>query len=406
MPFLTLLDDRAKPKGSRDPLGFELVWTHFGRRVISNLTTITNSLTNFSVALLGFHWANRLHEAEPVATKVQAVRETFLRYEQMAAYLRYLAGDREIMGITRVTQRIRDESHALSLGLDADQQILSDQTSYGLWGLYSMAMRDSGLVLGDARSPTNAGRALAEAIESRLDAKHLIDLMLVDGRLDRAHLERCARKFLKAVTNEGVLTPLLAQLMRGSERNSIQQEVWRITQSLAGAGQLSTNKQTFIDTLKQETSNDDLKARLSDIEAAERLLVAANNVFNYCRAKDGTPLGQVTRALSGRYSYANIDLGLDLHTVPRGDRLAKIRGALLAADAEETVRAVLDLNAYVMSQRDGAPWVELEAGGALHVRVPSETAALRSAGALETDWDYEYFLSSYLTIASRALASA
>ena len=38
MAFLSLLDERAKPKGSRDPLGFELVWSHFGRMVIGNLT--------------------------------------------------------------------------------------------------------------------------------------------------------------------------------------------------------------------------------------------------------------------------------------------------------------------------------------------------------------------------------
>ena len=60
MAFLSLLDDRAKPKGSRDPLGFELVWTHYGRQVIGNLTTVTSSLNNFAVALLGFKWANEL----------------------------------------------------------------------------------------------------------------------------------------------------------------------------------------------------------------------------------------------------------------------------------------------------------------------------------------------------------
>ena len=59
MPFITLLDDRARPEGSRDPLGFELVWSYFGRKVVGNLTTITSSIENFAVALLGFHWANQ-----------------------------------------------------------------------------------------------------------------------------------------------------------------------------------------------------------------------------------------------------------------------------------------------------------------------------------------------------------
>lgn len=55
MAFLSLMDDRAKPKGSRDPLGFELVWSYFVRKVIGNQTTITSSMDNFAVALLGFY---------------------------------------------------------------------------------------------------------------------------------------------------------------------------------------------------------------------------------------------------------------------------------------------------------------------------------------------------------------
>ncbi len=90
MPFLSLLDDRAKPKGSRDPLGFELVWSHFGRKVVGNLTTITGSIENFTVALLGFYWAHQLHENANIDNRERLIRETFLRYEQVAAYLRYV----------------------------------------------------------------------------------------------------------------------------------------------------------------------------------------------------------------------------------------------------------------------------------------------------------------------------
>ena len=132
MPFLSLLDDRAKPKGSRDPLGFELIWTYYGRQVIGNLTTITGSLTNFAVAILGFKWANDLHAHLPEADRQPRIRDTFLRYEQLAAYLRYLSGDTQFMGITRVQQRMRDKKSRVSFGIGSDSQILSDQASYGL----------------------------------------------------------------------------------------------------------------------------------------------------------------------------------------------------------------------------------------------------------------------------------
>ena len=80
MAFLSLLDDRAKPKGSRDPLGFELVWSHYGRQVIGNLTTVTASLNNFAVALVGFQWANELHAHLPEHGRQIRIRDSFLRY--------------------------------------------------------------------------------------------------------------------------------------------------------------------------------------------------------------------------------------------------------------------------------------------------------------------------------------
>ena len=115
MAFISLLDDRARPKGSRDPLGFELIWTYFGRKVVGNLTTITSSLENFTVALLGFHWANELVEQADTQTRQDSVQKYFLRYEQLAAYMRFYCGSGSIMGKNRVLRRIADENHTLPI---------------------------------------------------------------------------------------------------------------------------------------------------------------------------------------------------------------------------------------------------------------------------------------------------
>lgn len=78
MSFLSLRDDRAKPKPKRshDPLGFEFVWTHYGRQLIGGLTTVISSLSNFAVALVGFHWANEINANAPADEKQSRVRET------------------------------------------------------------------------------------------------------------------------------------------------------------------------------------------------------------------------------------------------------------------------------------------------------------------------------------------
>ena len=59
-PFLTDLDSRAAVKGSRDPLGIQQIWTRLGRHVVGNLTTVSDSVRDFTTMLLGYYFAARL----------------------------------------------------------------------------------------------------------------------------------------------------------------------------------------------------------------------------------------------------------------------------------------------------------------------------------------------------------
>ena len=86
-PFFTALDPDARLKGSRDPLGFERIWTAFGREIIGNLTTVTQSVRQFSTLLFGFHLANQATES--LADRDEEFLPAFLRFEQLAAYARY-----------------------------------------------------------------------------------------------------------------------------------------------------------------------------------------------------------------------------------------------------------------------------------------------------------------------------
>jgi hypothetical protein len=54
-----------------------------------------------------------------------------------------------------------------------------------------------------------------------------------------------------------------------------------------------------------------------------------------------------------------------------------------------------------MQHRSGAPWVEVEPGNTLRVKVKSEKAELKSQQDIEQRWDYDYFLGSFLNIAKQ-----
>jgi len=401
MPFLSLLDDRAKPKGSRDPLGFELVWTHFGRKVVGNLTTITSSVENFTVALLGFYWAHQIRGNADKDSRERLIRETFLRYEQLAAYLRYQSGSKEIMGITRVHKNMTAQVGSLAISLKA--QILSNQASYGLWGLYSSALKDSGLAEGSDRKLTAEGMDLAATIAQGLNANEFIQLFRVDGQLSRDQCERLAPQFWQAIRKDVVRKKLTHILLRGrrNQNASVQEDLFSATENLARAGKLTGEFPQSLNAI-QTVASPELQKCLEEIQRVERVLVAANNVFYYLLTQDHRPVSSVVEQLESQaYQYDHLP-----ETLPQGmtrrNSLCEINDNLRAGNHWGAVRAVIKLNAEVMKARGGAPWVTCD-GDILNVKVKSETAVLRSQRALLGDWDYDYFLGSYFRIAKANL---
>jgi hypothetical protein len=187
-PFLTDIDSRAAIKGSRDPLGVQPIWSRFGRHVVGNLTTVTSSVRDFTVLLLGYYFIERA--VEDGATDGDLA--TFLKWEQLAAYARArINEERGFRGTDRVWTRIH-ESDRVRLGIDSSCQILGNQKIYGLWGLYSVSAKASGLLDGDPPRLTPPAHDLVERVylpilaEAGLrDGRPIVELLRSqDARLD------------------------------------------------------------------------------------------------------------------------------------------------------------------------------------------------------------------------------
>jgi hypothetical protein len=82
-PFLTALDSRAAVKGSRDPLGIQQILDPAGSHVVGNLTTVSDSVRDFTTLLLGYYFAARLTDELGPETELA----TFLKWEQLAPTL-------------------------------------------------------------------------------------------------------------------------------------------------------------------------------------------------------------------------------------------------------------------------------------------------------------------------------
>ncbi len=159
VPFLTDLDSRAAVKGSRDPLGIQQIWTRLGRYVVGNLTTVSNSVRDFTTLLLGYYFAAPLADQLGPGTELGP----FLKWEQLAAYARATVNkDFAFRGTERVRKRLSEGSR-VTLSDDRGHQILSDQQTYGLWGLYTQPARASGHVTSWRKSGSSIGTIYSTA---------------------------------------------------------------------------------------------------------------------------------------------------------------------------------------------------------------------------------------------------
>lgn len=390
MPFLSLLDDRAKTQGSRDPLGFEAVWSQFGRRLVGNLTTITWSLQNFAVALTGFAIANRTSE------RGAEIMEIFLRYEQLAAYLRYSQGGRGILGFTRV----KDRWHKGPISLGSKHQILSNQASYGLWGLYATALSATGLVRGENRTPTPLGEETCKlffagnaATWTRIEA-----ILLKEVPVKKKELEELAPAFMEALASSPARKALTGHLLGGDRAPDLQRELHRLVPGyLRQLGEEGPSTAGFVGWLAVNGSSDGMRSTADEIWQIERVLSSGKRIFDYLASQHGEKADAVASSIRQLYGAEKLGLVVPEGRFPRRECLCRYATAMNAGEFREAMEALLQLNAEVMAARSGAPWLEIR-NDALQVKMRIAKAVLPPSAVELTQWENSYFLASYLGI--------
>ena len=92
-------------------------WSDFGRKVVTNLTTVTTSVRGFTILLLARYYGEKL-VTEGVLREDQ-VLELFLRMEQIGAYVRHVAHgvEDDIRGIERVKRFLAEHGKKALAGI-------------------------------------------------------------------------------------------------------------------------------------------------------------------------------------------------------------------------------------------------------------------------------------------------
>jgi hypothetical protein len=393
--ILSAFDERARPKGSRDPLGAEAVWSFLGRKIVGNLTTVTGRLDNFIVALLCCNFAQ-------VAPDARGVQERYLRFEQLAAYLKLCErdGNDGVLGITRARANFTRTN--VPLGASEAAQLLADQASYGLWGLYSSALEGAGLIEGERRRPTAAGHALIAQITAHLGKRLWDDLctLALQKQAGRERFEQLAPGFVAMLDDAPLRATVVHALLARQKNCVLQGELFK----LANAYLDETTEHTiehFCDAVLQPgAASADMQAMLRRIRDLDPVLKRADLVMAWLQGSADEELTELASTLAPHLAGVAPDATWsDLRDLPYRAFLEEFHDACVRGAADAAIAAVLAQNKRVMAARGGAAWLETDAGRRLVVRVRNDLSLdLANVGPAVGPWRHTYFLGSFLAI--------
>lgn len=388
-------DDRARPKGSRDPLGAEASWSYFGRKIVGNLTTVTANLDNFMIALLCCRYAN----LEPV--DIDAIQERYLRAEQVAAYLKLSSGKNSgILGITRASKNFSNAK--IALGKSAEAQILASQAGYGLWGLYSSALESAGLISGVNRQLSQSGDALVNSIISQFGEKQWEEFcsLAKQNWLNKERTTALAPQFI-ALLEDPPLRATVVQALLASQRNcELQSELYLLAQAYLKEQKILNIDKFCQWILENGEASENLKTTMQRIRSIDPLLKLADIVMLWMQGKNDESIETISETL--KPYLTELELSDDWkHELefPHKQFLIKLHAAAINSESNIVIQTILEQNKSLMRARGGAAWIETDGTNKLVVRVRNDKhEGLASIKDLGSDWRYTYFLFSFLSI--------
>ena len=429
-PFLTALDPEVQVKGSRDPLGLELIWTHLGRTLIGNLTTVTRSVRQFTTLLLGIHFAGQVSSK---GTDEDSFLSAFLRFEQLAAYARYLHFERarsDIRGVRAVRRNLNEGGGTVPISVLPKGQILSSQQAYGVYGLFRMASRASGLledVLEDRLTRTGGEPAAAAFVERQVaclprNCQHeILSLIARNGKLDTqaAVLEALSHVLRPTLTSEeaGFYGAYLVhgEYLVDSRLRSVQARLWEVLEFVASSRhdqfgwdrEFSAIELAACIAQARKTGDSDLTNRLDRVRRCEELLGLSARLFDYLIGQDGQSLTAVAATIKREWrsppGWLEVSDLTDAFAVGGSEvpgRMLRLAEHLRSGDNSQVCRVLLEQNVAVMRDRGGGPWIVLDKD-ILKVRYREQPGEIPMADTLHSLWEHTYFLNSLKSLGSQ-----
>jgi hypothetical protein len=420
-PFLTQIDPREKVKGSRDPLGFQPLWAGLGRYVVQNLTTVTTSLREFTTLLLGYYFTEEI--IENGSHDLAEFSNFFLKFEQLAAYSRYACnpkaeeGELEIRGIQRVKERLQHNDGVVRISADPDYQILSDQKTYGLWGLYTVASRNSGfLEQTELRLTRDAREFIEKEYLPRMDrdGDAILPFLEKDRDFEPLGKDKKLAKQLAVILSSEVSdlerSVYDRHLLSANGSAELQRITWETIREINQKKRFAPENLFSMPELReliktcQSRGKTELADRLINIRSAETVFAPAAILFNFLQDRDQQDIPTIAKEVGSvwkkrlvtvdpaAFSTALATVVILSEDIKR--RLIILAEAMSSADYSKSIQLLLEQNTDVMRERGGSPWILLKEENILDVHYRENTTGLVNPSEIPDLWMNSYFLNS------------
>lgn len=376
MYFITEKDPNYSIKGSRDPLGFQVIWQAAGRKLIPYLSTVSANIKDYQILCLAYALKKELKIED------RQFEPFFLRFEQMMAYTRYRRYPGEgFNGVEKVKKVMSSNPKSIRVSSAIADHLLSNQKAYGIWGKYNSPFSEMKLTETPDYSSVyipkvlnnDAFRLQAALLSKKRDSQPAyIELSKMDEWSNYLQKPSGAerRLFIGKLLSDTCGNELLIQFNNNPEFRDL--SFYELIQALTKA-----------------SSNSNFKAILSYIENTERVICPLNRIFRYLQTKSYWKNEEID-------ADDNIRKWKSSCIANRFDETTKSLAALFTLSNYELVLGLVKRNEEVCARRNSAPWMQFTVKG-LEVNHYEGAFFIREFDP-KTHSDFNYFFSTFISL--------
>ena len=377
--YLSEQDPNYRIKGSRDPLGFQTVWSRVGRHLIRHISSVSSGVRDFQTLLYARFFLDH------IGGDTAQLIKFFLKFEQASGYSRRLniGIDDAFNGSEYINKVIASTPDVFYCS--TTDQLLSNQKSYGIWGKYSRPFRDIDFV-DQASSQALLPAALIEKTDFQ-EICSIIKRIYYEERvaLTRGDLKTLSKLYLNLTEDEVVF--FRNNLLRVPDETHLQNEFYDLLiENPNLIPEKSFHLFHFIESaLSIPDISIELRKCLESISASETVLFRLNSMFRGLQTRSAwtsTEINGDEELKQFNHQHGGEFLDSELNEL----------NSYFAESVFNTAENIAHRNKEICDRRRKANWVVCE-GHRLKVYY-REGASRVALGA----FDNSYFIECYISL--------